>query len=224
MSCGKFTIIGKTNRCNKKGSYIYCLCEFEDGAIVESDFTNISKGNIKSPNYPNVYGVGFMGQGKWKSKENGKTTKEYATWLHMMARCYSMEYPSYVGVTVCERWHCFQNFCEDIQKLQGYDKWKNDNYELDKDFLCNKLGIKKKIYSPKTCMFIPRKDNTSEATTRRNLTGQTYIGIAPDGTIFEFYDKRKFSKEHKDISYSSIKRSIAENRTIKGWTFKIKED
>lgn len=173
MSCGKFTIIGKTNRHNKKGSYIYCLCEFEDGAIVESDFTNISKGNVKSPNHPSVCGVGFMGQGKWKSKINGKTTKEYSTWLHMMTRCYSershKENSTYKDVTVSERWHCFQNFCDDISQLQGYSDWKNnDGYELDKDIICESNNIIPKIYSLETCMFIKKSENLSESTSRNN--------------------------------------------------------
>lgn len=172
-SCGKFTIIGKTDRHNKKGSYIYCLCEFEDGAIVESDYTNISKGNVKSPNHPNVCGVGYMGQGKWRSKENGKNTKEYVTWLHMLRRCYSKKfhekYPTYEGVTVCDRWQCFQNFCEDISKLYGYAQWKdNSGYELDKDIICEADGIFPKVYSMLTCMFVKKSENLSESTSRNN--------------------------------------------------------
>jgi hypothetical protein len=172
-SCGKFTIIAKTDRHNKHGSYIYCLCEFEDGAIVEADFTNISKGNVKSPNTPNVCGVGYMGQGKWTSKINGVTTKEYKLWLHMISRCYSerihKKSPTYANVAVCDRWHCFQNFCEDIQLLHGYDNWKNNKgYELDKDIICERDKISPKIYSPETCMFVTKFENLSESTTRNN--------------------------------------------------------
>lgn len=173
ISCGKFTIIAKTDRHNKKGSYIYCLCEFEDGAIVEADFTNISKGNVKSPNTPNVCGIGYIGQGQWKAKINGTTTKEYSVWLHMMSRCYServhKESPTYEGVTVCDRWHCFQNFCEDIQRICGYDDWKvNNGYELDKDIICEQKRIIPKIYSAETCMFVKKSENLSESTTRNN--------------------------------------------------------
>lgn len=202
------------------------MCEFEDGAIVESDFTNISKGNLKSPNFPNVFNVGYLGQGKWKCKINGSVTKEYTTWHHMMERCYSekahLKSNAYVDVTVCDRWHNFQNFCDDIVYLDGYDLWKNGEYELDKDFLCEKLGLKNKIYSPTTCKFIPRPMNISEATTRKNLTGNTYVGISPNGTIYEYENKKKFANEHTDISYSSIDRCLNENRKIKGWIFKIK--
>ena len=64
--------------------------------------------------------------------------------------------------------------------------------------------------------------NISEATTRKNLTGNTYVGISPNGTIYEFKNKKKFANEHTDISYSSIDRCLNENRKIKGWIFKIK--
>lgn len=189
MSCGKFKIIGKTDRHNKKGSYIYCLCEFEDGAIVESDFTNIRKGNVKSPNHTSVCGVGYMGQGDWKSKENGKATKEYKTWLHMISRCYSSRThkrsPTYKDVIVCERWHCFQNFCEDIKELNGYEQWINSGgYELDKDIICEKENIIPKIYSPDTCMFVKKCENLSESTSRNNrLRAKKKVFLQPSGMM-----------------------------------------
>lgn len=227
QSCGKFTIIGKTNRHNKKNSHIYCLCRFEDGAVVESDFTNIKKGNIKSPNFPNVYGVGYMGQGDWSSKRNGKTIKEYTTWIHMLRRCYSENFhtnnPTYRGVTVCKEWLCFQNFCNDIQKIDGYNEWKNNSgYELDKDVICEKKQIHPKIYSPETCMFISKKDNSSESTTRRNLTGLTYIGVSPNGKEYEFNNQKKFAEEN-NLNGGLINACVHKRRRHhKNWKFYIK--
>src|SRR5690606_7744039 len=115
-----------------------------------------------------------------------KSTKEYATWLHMLNRCYSEKLhesnQSYKSVIVCNRWHCFQNFCDDIQLLIGYEEWKTGSgYELDKDILCEKLSISPKIYSLETCMFISKRENISESTSRKNLTGLTYIGTSPSG-------------------------------------------
>ena len=40
-----------------------------------SDFKN---GNIKCPYERRYYGVGYLGEGKYKAKENGKDTAEYA--------------------------------------------------------------------------------------------------------------------------------------------------
>jgi len=228
-SCGKFTIIGKTDRHNGgKNSYVYCLCEFEDGAIIESDFTNIKNGNVKSPNSPNVYGVGYMGQGDWSSKNNGKTTKEYSTWIHMIRRCYSENFQkenmSYKDVTVDKEWFCFQNFCKDIQSLPGYKEWKlgETGYELDKDILCEKMNIHPKIYSFKTCMFVSKKDNVSESTSRKNLTGLTYIGISPEGKEYEFVNQKDFALTN-NLNNGNINACLHNIReSHKGWTFKIK--
>jgi len=227
-SCGKFTIIGKTDRCNRADPYLYRLCKFEDGTIIEADISNIKIGNIKNPNYPSVYKVGYIGQGKWLGKYNGKATKEYSTWSHMIRRCYSEKFqvknPTYKGVIVCERWHGFQNFCDDIQLLDGYDKWKNSNgYELDKDILCEKMNIKPKIYSPDTCIFISKRDNLSESTSRRNLTGLTYIGTSSDDKKYEFTNISKFASDnnlHNGLIHACIKGT---RKHHKGWTFKIKQ-
>lgn len=44
----------------------------------------------------------------------------YFTWKNMMRRCYDQREVTYymygaVGVTVCDRWHVFKNFLEDMQ-------------------------------------------------------------------------------------------------------------
>jgi len=232
LSCGNFTIIGKTDRrTDKHSSYIYCLCKFEDGAIIEADINNIQKGNVKSPNHPSYCAVGYIGQGKWLACKNGKATKEYLTWSEMIKRCYSKyapdKSPSYKGITVCKRWHCFQNFCEDIQLLEGYEKWANSKskaaYHLDKDILCESLNIIPKIYSLETCMFVSQNENLSESTIRNNLTGLTYIGISPNGEEHEFTIQKEFANKYK-LDPSALTKCIkGKLKQYKGWTFKVKE-
>ena len=46
------------------------------------------KGEIKCPYEPRVYGVGYVGEGKYKTKENEKHTRVYRTWYDMLRRCY----------------------------------------------------------------------------------------------------------------------------------------
>lgn len=168
-----------------------------------------------------------MGQGEWKSKINKKSTKEYKIWLHMISRCYSNKHQnnnkSYLNVTVCERWKCFQNFCEDLKNIIGYDDWiSNVGYELDKDILCEKLIIKPKIYSLETCMFVSKKVNVSESTTRKNLTGYTYVGTNSMGESFEFKNMKDFADKN-GLSGGDINMCIKGIRKQhKGWTFKIK--
>ena len=83
--------------------------KFEDGTIIKNKtYDNFKKGNIKNLYYPSVYGVGYFGEGEYKSKINGKQTREYNIWNKMSQRCYDEKYhrkePNYIGCTVCEEW------------------------------------------------------------------------------------------------------------------------
>jgi len=91
--------------------------EFEDGYIANSmRYDNFCNGNIKNPFYYSVYGKGYFGEGNYKSTINGKSTKQYETWSHMLTRCYDKKYhekqSTYIGCSVYSEWHNFQIFAE----------------------------------------------------------------------------------------------------------------
>ena len=68
-----------------------------------------------------VYEKGVCSKGKYKSKINGKHTKEYLVWRSMISRCYNKDYHgynNYKDVEVCDEWLDFQTFAE----------WFTDNY------------------------------------------------------------------------------------------------
>lgn len=115
---------------------------------------NILKGRIKNPYTINVYSVGYIGEfPPIKNPKNGKVL--YELWRGMLRRCYYMvdynKNSSYKNTTVCEEWLNFSNF----------HKWAIDNYfegsVLDKDTF--QLNLENKIYSPETCIFLPKKVN-----------------------------------------------------------------
>jgi hypothetical protein len=59
----------------------------------------------------------------------------YATWCNMMTRCYNPIYNgtenySGRGITVCDRWHDFSSFAEDIERLIGLRP--EGDYSLDR--------------------------------------------------------------------------------------------
>ena len=105
-----------------------------------------------------VYGVGFMGEGPYKSKVNGKSTREYNIWHSMMDRCYnekhSDRYPTYKDCTVCEEWHNFQTFCSWFDN--NFREIPGEKMALDKDILIKG----NKVYGPDTCVFVPKKINS----------------------------------------------------------------
>lgn len=130
-----------------------CDVQFDDGFIVEGvTYDSVKNGAIKNPYYLSVFGVGYFGEGIFKSKINGKTTDAYRRWVSMLGRCYNLKFHShhtYKDTIVCEEWHNFQNFAK------WFYKNCKEGFELDKDLLVETS----KIYSPETCCFVPKEIN-----------------------------------------------------------------
>ena len=111
-----------------------------------------------NPYEPKTCGVGYMGVGKYRSRDkNHKKTKAYTTWHNMLVRCYSDKYhiekSSYINCEVCEEWKNFQNFDEWFEN--NYYEIEGEKMHLDKDILMKG----NKIYSPDNCIFVPQKIN-----------------------------------------------------------------
>lgn len=102
---------------------------------------------------PSVCGVGVIGHEYKNMTQKFKSAK--SCWGDMLLRCYDKSSPSYRnyggrGVTVCNEWHRFGNF------LLWYQSNHQEGYHLDKDLLNKKES---KVYSPETCMFLPKEVN-----------------------------------------------------------------
>lgn len=134
--------------------------EFQDEFryVKTTTYSNFKIGQIKNPYDRDLYGVGYHGVGKWKVKdENGKWSRVYLCWRHMLERCYhaksAHQYPAYYGIcTVCEEWKCFQTFAE-WYKAREYEC--KGRLHLDKDIKCPGNTV----YSPETCMLVPQEIN-----------------------------------------------------------------
>lgn len=139
-------------------------------------YQNFKKGEIKCPYEPSVYGVGYIGEGKYKCKENGKTTRVYKTWHGILERCYDNKchekHPTYIDCKVSEEWHNFQNFAKWYE--ENYYEIEGQKMHLDKDILVKG----NKIYSPETCIFVPQTINLL-FTKRQNYRGKSVIGTSP---------------------------------------------
>lgn len=121
-------------------------------------YSNFKTGQIKNPYDKALFGVGYIGDGKWMVKdEDGNYSRVYMCWMHMIERCYYEKnkelHPAYFGIsTVCEEWHNFQNFAEWYSKKE-YPV--NERLHLDKD-------IKypgNMFYSPYHCLLTPQRIN-----------------------------------------------------------------
>lgn len=145
--------------------------KFEDGTIVKNVYyESIKKGMVKNPNSPNVYNKGFIGQGEY----NYKNSKHiYQCWVTIFQRCYSGDFENYNDCNIDKSWYSFQNFA----------KWYDNNYvkdwQLDKDIL-NKGN---KIYSEKTCCFVPKSINVA-FTNSKKVRGKYPIGVSIQKGVF----------------------------------------
>ena len=139
-------------------------------------YKNFKKGNVKCPYERRIYEMGYIGEGKYKTGKNGRHTRCYNTWCHMLQRCYDekchKKYPTYID---CETSEEFLNF-------QEFGKWYEDNYyEVEGEKMCLDKDIlikHNKIYSPDTCVFVPEKINLLFVK-KDNDRGKSVIGTTP---------------------------------------------
>ena len=121
-------------------------------------YNHFKKGQLSCPYEKRTFGIGYLGEGKYKVSENGKKTKCYITWQSMLERCYDSKFhekrPTYKNCEVYNKWLCFQNFAE--WYYENYYEIKGERMCLDKDI----LNKRNEIYSPDNCMFVPERINT----------------------------------------------------------------
>jgi hypothetical protein len=178
---GTFKVIKYTNSCDVEVKFTSTGCK------VSTQLGHIRVGNVRDRMYPNIYGIGYSGIGKYKLNITGKYTKTYEAWFNMMRRCYCSKFQArhstYKGCTVDSEWCNFQVFAE----------WYHNNYptnggkyELDKD-----IKIKgNKVYGPDTCLFVSHKDNAVKARAIH------FKVVSPNGTILTGYNVSQFCREN----------------------------
>ena len=138
-------------------------------------YQSFKNGKIKCPYEPSIYGVGYLGEGKYVATENGKHKKEYRIWYDVLRRCYDPKvqekYPTYKGCTVENYLLNFQNAAEWIKN--NYYEVLGERMHLDKDILCKG----NKVYSRETCIFVPERIN-SLFVKRDKSRGKDPIGVS----------------------------------------------
>lgn len=154
---------------------------WEDGTVTYNHAAaNIKLGGVYCPSFKSVCGVGYFGVGLFKPNRAGKKgnyqQRIYDSWMRMIRRCYDekeQKKPScraYIGVTVCEDWHNFQNFCQ--WALDNYPDKFVEGYELDKDLFGDGWE-----YSPCKCTLLPSKVNWFLCNTYSNKTSGLPEGV-----------------------------------------------
>lgn len=157
-------------------------------------------GSVKNLYHPDVYGVGYFGDGIYTARVDGKMSKCYNTWVNMLGRCYDRLHPrrqtSYDGVTVCEEWFNFQNFAEWF--YNNYESSFMQNWHLDKDLLCFSC----RMYSPETCSLLPSEVNVIfQSKSAKSESGMR--GVYKAGNMY-LVSISKFGKQNRVGSYKTL--------------------
>ena len=138
-------------------------------------YQSFKNGNIKCPYETRLFGVGYLGEGKYKISINGKFTDEYNIWYHMVTRCYDPKYhekrSTYKDCKVEDYLLNFQHMATWID--ENYYEVPGEKMCLDKDILYKG----NKVYSRETCIFVPQRIN-SLFTKSDNSRGKNPIGVS----------------------------------------------
>jgi len=125
---------------------------FDNGFVTHSYYDDFKKGSISNPLDKTCCNIGYFGVGKYDSKN-----KAYSIWRGIIERCYDekslKKYTTYIGCSVCDEWHNYQNFAKWFEN--NYYEIKGQEMHIDKDILFKE----NKIYSPETCVFVPKEIN-----------------------------------------------------------------
>ena len=170
----------ETNNCGKCIIIDYENCDKVKVRFIEPEYEKfcqlgtLVRGGVTNPYFPSVFGKGFIGVGKYTSKDK----RVYRLWKAMLGRCYNPNIPesikTYSDVTVCDEWLNFQNFATwcNSQKFFNAKDNQGNSYQLDKDILVEG----NKVYSPDTCCFVPQEINNlvSCKTGKSGKTGVFY--------------------------------------------------
>ena len=150
-----------------------------DWTFEHATYGKFKKGEIKCSYEPRTLGVGYLGEGKYKTRENGKVHKYYKIWHGMLTRCYDPKYqeryPSYKGCEVEDYLLNFQHMGEWIK--ENYYEIPGEKMCLDKDILCKG----NKVYSRETCIFVPERINLLFIKSD-NTRGDCPIGTTPNSS------------------------------------------
>lgn len=127
----------------------------------------VNGNDIRDPFYPKIFNIGYAGN---VEDIRNSHKRAYDRWIKMISRCYNpndKDYKNYgaIGVTVDSRWHCFENYLNDIQDLEiiGEENLDFDilDYQIDKDYLQMNIPKEQRLYSKDTCVLVNPRDNAN---------------------------------------------------------------
>ena len=207
--CGKLIILEYINHYNVR--VLFPDTQYETTVQAQTIRGKYIKDRLK----PLVYGVGFIGEGKYTSTANANA---YQMWTGMLKRCYCPKYhkirPTYKKCTVHEELRNFQDFAEFIYTFSTEEGLKK--VCLDKDI---KIPGNKE-YTKASVSLVTLSENSQHAT---GTLGIVWTVHHKDGRIVTFDNQRIFAKKN-DIHQASLNRVVlGKQKSCKGWSVLLNE-
>ncbi|MGG2091360.1 hypothetical protein AB1283_26085 [Bacillus sp. S13(2024)] len=180
----------------------------------------IKRGKIKDRYAPSVFGIGIIGNYNVKDYK-----REYSLWSGMLERCYdtnSTGYSSYgaKGVTVCDRWHHFENFLHDLSLVDrfNYEEFYGGNLYLDKDLKQQSTPLGERVYSLHTCTFLTFEENNELANHEHRKI--EFIAVDTKGNAIRHKGVKEFCRNNEGFHRQRIMDCLKKKAlTHKGWRF-----
>jgi hypothetical protein len=133
---GRLAIIRRAaNSLNNMVQYV-CWCDC--GRMTTVRGSHLARGESKScgclkREVGEITRITSTTHGHSRSGKYGESSPTYESWSSMKYRCHSAKHPSHHryggrGITVCERWHKFENFLQDMgERPEGMEIGRKDN-------------------------------------------------------------------------------------------------
>lgn len=145
----------------------------------------------------------------------------FTIWVSLKQRCYNKKCKEYKfygmnGVTICKEWENNYIAFKEWALSNGY----NDSLSIDKDIICERENISPKIYSPKTCIWVTRSENTIDANIRSGKMKKIFQYDLNNNLINTYISQNEASR-NTNISQGNIGMALrGERKTAGGFIWK----
>lgn len=183
---------------------------FDCGSFEICTSGNLIKGAVKYLNKPSVFGVGYIGYGKFvpgeKRLQDGQVRLNkyiHRHWRHVLERTVAgRDIKRYEDCSVTPEWYNLQNFADWAAEQKNSTKVEDNGrlYHLDKDM----VSKGNRVYCPDYCVFIPNEVNafyTKKDLGNTGYPGVNYIKPASSGAKEGYIARCTIGKEREYLGY-----------------------
>ena len=224
-----FTILSEFYKNCKTYTICFYKIQFKDTLTVkEYSREALRVGKIEDYNRPTIYKKGIVGEDMQTKFYPVHNKTFYSHWHLMIIRCFSEDKNINRGASCCTEWLNLKNF---------YDWWiqqdYKEGYELDKDLIALANHEEGKIYSPNTCLLIPKEVNRffkgySDMSNIYEYNNKWYVDTNYNGERFTSwcltYEEALLAKKNKKREwFNDLASKLNLNENLKDICLKILE-